>query len=198
MSMQDFMKTIVEQNSEIKKSIEEVTQRVDKLEAKESNKLPTQTVINPRNVNAITLRTGKQVEGPEGALEDEDKEKEEAQIDDNGGSIHPSTTTAVDPSPPPAAHPSTTPAADPLPPLLIVAPTPPPIVITPTPLPDPTSIPSSSSAPPSETVTPLGDPDSSGDAPTSVQPSSVQPTPVQPSIEEQDDENHSDDSYLHY
>ncbi|KOM52178.1 hypothetical protein LR48_Vigan09g083700 [Vigna angularis] len=77
--------------------------------------------------------------------------------------VHPSTTPAVDPSPPPAAHPSTTPAADPVPPPVIATPTPPPIVITPTPFPDPTSIPSSSSVPPSETVTPLADPDSSGD-----------------------------------
>ncbi|KOM42731.1 hypothetical protein LR48_Vigan05g033500 [Vigna angularis] len=76
---------------------------------------------------------------------------------------HPSTTRAVDPSPPPAAHPSTIPAADPLPPPVIATPAPPPIVITPTPLPDPTSIPSSSSVPPFETGTPLADPYSSGD-----------------------------------
>ncbi|WVY92664.1 hypothetical protein V8G54_031752 [Vigna mungo] len=97
MSLQDFMKTMLEQNSEIKKSIAELTQRVDKLKTKESNKLPAQTVINPRNVNVITLRTGTQVEGPEGAQEDKDKEEEEeeAQIDDNGGPSErsPETTT---------------------------------------------------------------------------------------------------------
>ncbi|KOM51812.1 hypothetical protein LR48_Vigan09g047100 [Vigna angularis] len=75
----------------------------------------------------------------------------------------PSTTPAVDPSPPPAAHTSTTPTAHPIPPPLIATPTPPPIVITPTPLPDPTSIPSSSSVSPFETATPPADPDSSGD-----------------------------------
>ena len=64
MSLQDFMKTMLEQTSEIKKSIVDLTQRVEKLEAKESNKLPAQTVINPQNVSAITLRTGKQVQGP--------------------------------------------------------------------------------------------------------------------------------------
>ncbi|XP_047150102.1 uncharacterized protein LOC124822176 [Vigna umbellata] len=96
MSLQDFMKIIVEQNSEIKKLIAELSQRVEKLEAKESNKLPAQTVINPRNVNGITLRTGKQVEGHEGAQEDEDKEKEEALIDDNGGPIEPSHETTTD------------------------------------------------------------------------------------------------------
>ncbi|XP_014492196.1 uncharacterized protein LOC106754657 [Vigna radiata var. radiata] len=96
MSLQDFMKTMLEQNSEIKKSIAELTQRVDKLETKESNKMPAQTVINPRNVNAITLRTGKQVEGPDGAQEDEDKEEEEAQIDDNRGPNESSPETTIE------------------------------------------------------------------------------------------------------
>ncbi|KOM49996.1 hypothetical protein LR48_Vigan08g082300 [Vigna angularis] len=75
----------------------------------------------------------------------------------------PTPTFAVDPSPPSAAQPSTTPAPDPLPPPIIITPTPPPIVITLTPLPDPTSIPSSSSVPPFETFTPPADPDLSGD-----------------------------------
>ncbi|WVZ03974.1 hypothetical protein V8G54_024780 [Vigna mungo] len=96
MSLQDFMKTMLEQNSEIKKSIVELTQRVVKLENKESNKLPAQTVVNPRNVNAITLRTSKQVEGLEGAQKDEDKEEEEAQIDDNGGPSEPSPETTTE------------------------------------------------------------------------------------------------------
>ncbi|WVY95312.1 hypothetical protein V8G54_034400 [Vigna mungo] len=98
MSLQDFMKIMLEQNSEIKKSIVDLTQRVEKLEAKESNKLPAHTVINPQNVSAITLRTGKQVQGPEGAQEDEDKEKEEAQLDDNGGLNEPSPETTTEKS----------------------------------------------------------------------------------------------------
>ncbi|WVZ18857.1 hypothetical protein V8G54_006179 [Vigna mungo] len=88
---------MLEKNSEIRKSIAELTQRVDKLKTKESNKLPTQTVINPRNVSVITLRTGKQVEGSEGAQEDEDKE-EEAEIHDNGGPSEPSTETTTEKS----------------------------------------------------------------------------------------------------
>ena len=36
---------------------------MNKLEAKESDKLPSQTELNPRqNVNAITLRSGKKLE----------------------------------------------------------------------------------------------------------------------------------------
>ncbi|XP_014492137.1 uncharacterized protein LOC106754613 [Vigna radiata var. radiata] len=94
-SLQDFMKTMLEQNSKIKKSIAKLTQRVDKLETKESNKLPAQIVINPRNVNAITLRTGEQVESPEGVQKNEDKEEEEAQIDDNGGPNEPLPETTT-------------------------------------------------------------------------------------------------------
>ena len=97
-SLQDFMKTMHEQNSKIKKSIVDLTQRVEKLEAKESNKLPAQTVINPQNVSAITLRTGKQVQGPEGVQEDEDKKKEEEQVDDNGGPNEPSPETTTEKS----------------------------------------------------------------------------------------------------
>lgn len=67
MSLQDFIKIIVEKISEIKKSIVELTGRVDKLKAKESNKMLAETMINHQNVNVISLRTGKQVQDPEGA-----------------------------------------------------------------------------------------------------------------------------------
>ncbi|XP_014489911.1 uncharacterized protein LOC106752690 [Vigna radiata var. radiata] len=95
MSLQDFMKIMLEKNSEIKKLIVDLTQRVEKLEAKESNKLHAQTVINPQNVSVITLRTGKQVQGPKGAQEDEDKNNKDEQVDDNGGpnEASPETTT---------------------------------------------------------------------------------------------------------
>jgi len=42
--------------------ITDLTQRVEKLESKlnqGSIQLPAQTVVNPRNVSAITLRSGK-------------------------------------------------------------------------------------------------------------------------------------------
>ncbi|WVZ25786.1 hypothetical protein V8G54_004330 [Vigna mungo] len=98
MSLQDFMKTMLEQNSEIKKSIVDLTQRVENLEVKKSIKLFTQTVINPQNVSAITLRTGKQVQGSEGTQEHEDKEKEEKHINENGGPTEPSPETTTEKS----------------------------------------------------------------------------------------------------
>ncbi|WVZ16764.1 hypothetical protein V8G54_009746 [Vigna mungo] len=73
-------------------------QEVDEFEAKESNKLVAQTVINLQNVSAITLRTGKQVQGSEGAQEDEDKKKEDKHIFDNGGPSEPSLETTTDKS----------------------------------------------------------------------------------------------------
>ncbi|WVZ15017.1 hypothetical protein V8G54_012583 [Vigna mungo] len=50
----------------------------------------------PQNVNVITLRTGKQVQDSEGVQEDEDKEKEDTQIDDNGGRSERSPETTTD------------------------------------------------------------------------------------------------------
>ncbi|WVZ02710.1 hypothetical protein V8G54_023516 [Vigna mungo] len=46
----------------------------------------------------LEQKTGKQVEGLEGAQEDEDKEEEEAQIHDNGGPSEPSTETTTEKS----------------------------------------------------------------------------------------------------
>ncbi|XP_014500130.1 uncharacterized protein LOC106761129 [Vigna radiata var. radiata] len=90
------MKTMIEQNSEIKKSIVDLTQRMEKLEAKESIKLPAQTMINPQNVSAITLRMGKQVRGSEGTQEHEDKENEEKHINENGEPSEPSPETTTE------------------------------------------------------------------------------------------------------
>ncbi|XP_014523380.1 uncharacterized protein LOC106779716 [Vigna radiata var. radiata] len=50
MSLQDFMKTMLEQTSEIKKSIVDLTQRVEKLEAKESTAAIYAAVLEPRPI----------------------------------------------------------------------------------------------------------------------------------------------------
>ena len=72
--------------------ITDLTQRVEKLEYKVnqgSSQLPAQTMVNPRNISAITLRLGKHVWGLEEAQENEDKENEFAPIDKSGGSGEP-------------------------------------------------------------------------------------------------------------
>ncbi|XP_027927718.1 uncharacterized protein LOC114184600 [Vigna unguiculata] len=100
--VENFMKVVVEQNGEVKTTITNLTQRVEKLESKVnqgSSQLPAQTVVNPCNVSAITLRLGKQVRGLEEAQENEDKEKKFAPIDKSGGSGEPIPCTSETPTP---------------------------------------------------------------------------------------------------
>jgi len=47
--------------------------------------LPAQTIINPRNVSVITLRSGKQIQGLGDAQEDEEKENEVVPDNESGG-----------------------------------------------------------------------------------------------------------------
>ena len=51
-----------------------------------SSNLPAQIVINPRNVSAITLRSGKQIQGLGDTQEDEDKDNEVVPNDERGRS----------------------------------------------------------------------------------------------------------------
>ena len=95
--VEKFMNVVVERNGEVKKMITDLNQRVEKLESKVnqgSSQLPTQTVVNPRNVSVITLRSGKQVRGLEEAQENEDEENEFAPIDKSGGSGEPIPCTS--------------------------------------------------------------------------------------------------------
>ena len=97
-----FMNVVVEQNGEVKKMITNLTQRVEKLESKlnqGSSKLPAQIVVNPRNVSAITLRSGKQVRGLQEAQENEDVENEFAPTNNSGGSGEPIPCTSETPKP---------------------------------------------------------------------------------------------------
>jgi len=100
--VEKFMNVVVKHNGEVKKMITDLTQRVEKLESKlnqGSSQLPTQTVVNPRNVSAITLRSGKQVRGLEEAQENKDEENEFAPIDNSGGSDEPIPCTSETPTP---------------------------------------------------------------------------------------------------
>ena len=49
----------------LKKQISQLATSMGKLEAQSSGKLPSQTIINPReNVSAISLRSGRKIEVP--------------------------------------------------------------------------------------------------------------------------------------
>ncbi|XP_031096961.1 uncharacterized protein LOC116001211 [Ipomoea triloba] len=57
---------------------------VSRLEAQSSGKLPSQTVVNPReNASAIVLRSGKEIEGPANVTPSVDQEKEETSNNEN-------------------------------------------------------------------------------------------------------------------
>ena len=64
-----------------------------------SSNLPAQTVINPRNVSAITLRLGKQIQGLGDAQEDEDKDNEVVPNDERGRSDEATQATSEMPAP---------------------------------------------------------------------------------------------------
>jgi len=44
--------------------MEQMATQLNQAQFQNSDKLPSQTVQNPKNVSAITLRSGKQIEGP--------------------------------------------------------------------------------------------------------------------------------------
>jgi len=100
--VEKFMNIMVEQNGEVKKMIIDLTQRVEELESKVnqgSSQLSAQIVVNPRNVSAITLRSGKRIREFEKAQENEDKENKFAPIDKSGGLGEPVPCTSEMPTP---------------------------------------------------------------------------------------------------
>jgi len=64
-----------------------------------SRNLPAQTVINPRNVSDITVRSGKQIQGLGDAQEDEEKDNEVVLDNESGGSDKATQATSKTPEP---------------------------------------------------------------------------------------------------
>ena len=76
-SLEDLVKTLstntIQFQQETKASIKNLEAQIgqmastlSQIQARDSGKLPSQTIVNPReNVNAITLRSGKQLETPQ-------------------------------------------------------------------------------------------------------------------------------------
>ncbi|XP_031112031.1 uncharacterized protein LOC116016002 [Ipomoea triloba] len=64
--------------------MDQLATTVSRLEAQSSGKLPSQTVVNPReNASAIVLRSGKEIEGPANVTPSIDQEKEETSNNEN-------------------------------------------------------------------------------------------------------------------
>ncbi|XP_057444357.1 uncharacterized protein LOC130736557 [Lotus japonicus] len=86
-SLEDMLKQMTSQNMQFQQdtrsSIQNLTNQIgqmatsiNQLQSQNSDKLPSQTVVNPRNVSAITLRSGKQIDADHGPEPEPEPEKE--------------------------------------------------------------------------------------------------------------------------
>ncbi|XP_057452284.1 uncharacterized protein LOC130744109 [Lotus japonicus] len=86
-SLEDMLKQMTTQNMQFQQytrsSIHNLTTQIgqmatsiNQLQSQNSDKLPSQTVVNPRNVSAITLRSGKQIDADHGPEPEPEPEKE--------------------------------------------------------------------------------------------------------------------------
>ncbi|XP_057451945.1 uncharacterized protein LOC130743734 [Lotus japonicus] len=86
-SLEDMLKQMTAQNMQFQQdtrsSIQNLTTQIgqmatsiNQLQSQNSDKLPSQTVVNPRNVSAITLRSGKQIDADHGPEPEPEPEKE--------------------------------------------------------------------------------------------------------------------------
>ncbi|XP_057451823.1 uncharacterized protein LOC130743600 [Lotus japonicus] len=86
-SLEDMLKQMTAQNiqfqQDTRSSIQNLTTQIgqmatsiNQLQSQNSDKLPSQTVVNPRNVSAITLRSGKQIDADHGPEPEPEKETE--------------------------------------------------------------------------------------------------------------------------
>ncbi|XP_071912445.1 uncharacterized protein [Coffea arabica] len=97
-------------DSEMQDIRNQISQRVttiNRLDSQNQGKLPSQPELNPKNVSAMTLRSGKEIQGPELVIpKDKDEEKIENELereDSNGGDpkVLPDPIITVKTKPPP-------------------------------------------------------------------------------------------------
>nr|XP_027083430.1 uncharacterized protein LOC113705711 [Coffea arabica] len=105
------MMTTMAQNQQrtedIRNQIGQIATRINRLESQNQGKLPSQPELNPKNVSAMTLRSGKEIQGPEPVIpKDEDEEKIENELereDSNGADpkvlLDPIITVKTNPPP---------------------------------------------------------------------------------------------------
>jgi len=83
----ELKQTMEATNQNLKNQIGQMANELNQMKSQQgSSNLPTQTVINPRNVSAITLRSGKQIQGLGDAQKDEDKDIEVVPDNESGRS----------------------------------------------------------------------------------------------------------------
>nr|XP_027063052.1 uncharacterized protein LOC113689482 [Coffea arabica] len=70
---------------DIRNQISQMATTINRLDAQNQGKLPSQPELNPKNVSAMTLRSGKEIQGPEPVIpKDKDEEKIENELGREG------------------------------------------------------------------------------------------------------------------
>ena len=96
----ELKQTMEATNQNLQNQIGQMENELNMMKSQQgSTNLPTQTVINPQNVSAITLRSGKQIQGLGDAQEDEDKENEVIPDNESGRSDEATQVTSVSHAP---------------------------------------------------------------------------------------------------
>ncbi|XP_071921880.1 uncharacterized protein [Coffea arabica] len=76
---------------DIRNQISQMATTINRLDSQNQGKLPSQPELNPKNVSAMTLRSGKEIQGPEPVIpKDKDEEKIENELereDSNGADL---------------------------------------------------------------------------------------------------------------
>ncbi|XP_071905840.1 uncharacterized protein [Coffea arabica] len=104
--MQNQQKTDSEMQ-DIRNQIGQLATRMNRLESQNQGKLPSQPELNPKNVSAMILRSGKEIQGPEPVIpkdKDEEKIENELERDDSNGAdpkVLPDPIITVKTNPPP-------------------------------------------------------------------------------------------------
>ncbi|XP_071909584.1 uncharacterized protein [Coffea arabica] len=91
----------------IRNQMNQMATTINRLESQNQGKLPSQPELNPKNVSAMTLRSGKEIQGPEPVVpkdKDEEKIKNELEREDSNGAdpkVLPDPLITVKTNPPP-------------------------------------------------------------------------------------------------
>nr|XP_027108806.1 uncharacterized protein LOC113728618 [Coffea arabica] len=92
---------------DIRNQISQMATTINRLDSQNQGKLPSQPELNPKNVSAMTLRSGKEIQGPEPVIpkdKDEKKIENELEREDSNGAdpkVLPDPIITVKTNPPP-------------------------------------------------------------------------------------------------
>ncbi|XP_027169223.1 uncharacterized protein LOC113768918 [Coffea eugenioides] len=71
---------------DIRNQISQMATTINRLDSQNQGKLPSQSELNPKNVSAMTLRSGKEVQGPDPVIpKDKDEDRIEKELEEEGG-----------------------------------------------------------------------------------------------------------------